>query len=188
MSNVVVAVFKHQQDVTKIMADLRRMVASDKVRITDACGIHRDHTGSVKLNQMFQRIDRFFIAGMTAGLLAGFFGGLVLFGFLPAVLTALCGAFAGLASAALLAMMKDYGLNDDFIYKIGSELDIDTSALMILHAPGSADALIRELEQMQAKVFQTQYGPREQQDMQDKLSGMLHAIPEGAPRPHANTW
>ncbi len=186
MSNVIVAVFQKPNNAVHVMNQLQSLINNTKAEILDACGMMRTDDGSLVMHQMFDRPDRFFITGLWVGGMAGFLGGLVMFGLVPALLAGLAGAIAGLGFSALIAILRDYGINDDFLQKVGTELAIDTSALVILHPPGVTDPVLKLLKQADASIMQTQYTARNEQTLQERLSAMLKRLPEGARQTNAN--
>ena len=170
MNNVIVALFATPSDAGKAMHDFERMVKKHRSTLLDVCSVSRDGSGRITLKQMFDRPDRFFVAGLCAGGLVGFLLGLSLFGVYVSPVTAFAGAIAGLGFAALMACMIDYGLDDHFIQQIGSELKTDSAAIVMLHPPGPMDAVLAELNRFPVTILQIQQRPSEQQALQETMA------------------
>ena len=173
MSNIIVAAFETPGQAAGATKDLNRMIAQRTAAPIDACVVIRKPDGALSLEQMYDRPGRFFMLGLWIGGIAGFFCGLVLSGIGMALFGGLAGALSGLGLASVIAASSDYGIDDDFINKIGSELAAGCAALIVLHRPGAAGPLIQEIQKRGAIVVQSHYTPRGREVVARKTSGLF---------------
>ncbi len=184
MYSVTVAVFEKSSGAARIIREFRHMHNTHREGISDACAVFRNHEGSLTLDQMVDRAGRFFVAGLFLGGLAGFMVGYSIWGWPVSLLTSITGALVGLGFAALSAALIDYGLDDDFIQKVASELPPESSAIIILHKPQTVARLRTMMAQSGGRVYQTRYSERAQEKLQNVLANHLRAVPDGKPRPY----
>lgn len=184
MHSVTVAVFEKSSGAARIIKEFRHMPDIHREGISDACAVFRNHEGGLTLDQMVDRADRFFVAGLFLGGITGFVIGYSIWGWPISLLTSIAGAIAGLGLATLVAVLMDYGLNDDFIQKVASELPPESSAIIILHKPQSVARFRSLMAQSGGRVYQTRYSERAQEKLQAVMANHLRTVPDGKPRVH----
>lgn len=187
MNTITVAIFEKTSGASRIIKEFRAIPDLAGKGITDACASYRSNDGSLTLDQMIDRSDRFFIAGLWLGALSGFTIGFYEWGWPISILTAMIGALVGLGFATLFAVLNDYGMNDDFIQKIGSELSPGSSAILIMHQPHMTQKLNAFLIQHGAFVYQTACNDRNQDNLQTVMARRLRSLPDGKPKMYKET-
>jgi uncharacterized membrane protein len=187
MYSVTVAVFEKSSGAARIIKEFRHMPDIHREGISDACAVFRNHEGGLTLDQMVDRADRFFMAGLFIGGLIGFTIGYSIWGWPVSLLTSITGAIVGLGLATLAAALTDYGLDDDFIQKVASELPPESSAIIVLHKPQTASRFRAIMAKSGGQVYQTRYSERTQEKLQSVLANHLRTVPDGKPRVHNET-
>ena len=187
MRNVVVALFGNKKDSAYVMHHLTEMVSRGEIRLTDMCGIVRHRDGAVSLDQMMDRPDRFLAKGIWLGVVAGFLTGIMISGFFQALLIACVGGAVGAGLSVLWAVLSDYGLDDDFVQKVASELPVESSGIVILHAPAFLDPIIHELKSAGGMVLQTGEDSKGKDMLQERLSNAVRRAQGQSPQRHAGT-
>ncbi len=111
--------------------------------------------GKVKLSQS---VDLVKIGAAQGGFWGGLIG-LILTG--PLGMLLIGGTSA--AFGALIGSLSDYGINDDFIRKLGRKLEPGSSALFILVNDLTMDKVVEKLEGLNGEIIQTSL-PKESEE------------------------
>ena len=82
-------------------------------------------------------------------------GGLVGLLFLNPLAGMALGAVAGAGAGALSGSLTDYGINDDFVKKLGDTIPPGSSALFVLVKSVTQDKVLPELEPYKPRVLKT---------------------------------
>jgi uncharacterized membrane protein len=101
---------------------------------------------------------------VAAGALGGMFWGL-LFGlifFVP-----LFGAAVGAAVGALGGAFRDYGIDDDFIKQVRSQVTPGTSALFLLTSDAVLDRVVEVMSHVQFEIIATNLSREEEQKLRE---------------------
>jgi len=70
-------------------------------------------------------------------------------------LNPLAGMVIGAAAGALSGSLTDYGINDDFVKKLGETIPAESSALFVLVKSVTEDKVLAEIEPYKPRVLKT---------------------------------
>jgi uncharacterized membrane protein len=142
MSDLVAIAYDNVVTANEVAANVIELQKAHEIDIDDLVVVEREQDGKVKLHQP---------SAAAGGALGGaFWGGLIgLIFFVPFFGMAI-GAAAGAAGGA----MSDYGVDDDFMKRLGAELEPGAAALIVLVRSVSVDKVIPQIK-IPGKVIQT---------------------------------
>ncbi|MBX6321504.1 MAG: DUF1269 domain-containing protein, partial [Rhodospirillaceae bacterium] len=107
-------------------------------------------------------------------------GGLIGLLFLNPLAGMVIGAGIGAGAGALSGALVDYGINDDFIRRLGSTITPGSSALFLLVRKINADKIMPMLRKYAGTVLQTSLSDRDEERLREALSGsLMSARPAG---------
>lgn len=144
MSDLIVIGFDDEFKADEVLLEMRKLEKEHLIDLEDAVVVVRDQKGKVKLKQSHNLV--------TAGAAGGGFWGLLI-GVL--FLNPLAGVLVGTAAGALGGLMKDIGIDDDFIKDLGQTIQPGTSALFILTRKVTPDKVMGEVRRLKGKVLRT---------------------------------
>lgn len=144
MSDLVVIGFDGENKADEVLRKLAVMRKENLIDLEDAAVVSRDGKGECHVRQAVNLT----LAGASGGSFWGLLIGLL---FLHPVLGVLAGAAAGAISGSL----SDFGINDDFIEKLGKTLKNESSALFVLVRKATPDKVIEELKEYDGTVLHT---------------------------------
>src|SRR5262245_52194143 len=144
MSTLVVIDYESELKAEEVRLTLLKMQKEYLIALADAVVVVRDDKGKVKLRQLYNLTA----AGAASG---GFWGALIGLIFLNPLFGFALGAAAGAISGAL----KDVGIDDGVMKKLGETLKPGTAALCILVRQMTADKVIEELKKFGGTLIQT---------------------------------
>jgi len=174
MSELVVLDFDGVGTADEVLTKLRGMEKSLLIDLEDACVVVHPESGDLQVKQAMNLTKMGAASGASSGMLFGTLVGLL-------VLNPLAGlAIGGLAGAgfgALSGSMADYGINDDFISKLGKTIPRGSSALFLLIRRSTPDKVLPELEKFKPRVLQTSLS----NEQEDALRHALEATKVHAP-------
>jgi uncharacterized membrane protein len=177
MSALVAIAYPDLQRAEQVLDTLEPLCSAQLLDLEDACYVTRDAQGATKLHQTLPG------AGQSAGL-GALWGGLwgFLFGFLILIPIAgmAIGAGVGAGTGALVGGLGDYGIDDQFVKRLGAHLTPNSSAIILLVRRVAADKVVPELSRFGGTVIQTSLSPDAQARLQAAL--VSHAPPaQGSP-------
>ena len=88
----------------------------------------------------------------------------------------LIGAAAGAGAGALSGALADYGIDDDFIKKMGEQICPDSSALFVLLRKVTLDKVLPDLSRYEGTVLKTSLSNEQEQELRDALQKQGAAI------------
>src|SRR5215813_12254999 len=144
MSTLVVIDYESEVRAEEVRLALLKMQKDYLIDLADAVVVVRDDKGKVRLRQMYNLTA----AGAASG---GFWGALIGLIFLNPLFGFALGAAAGAISGAL----KDVGIDDGFMKKLGETLKPGTAALCVLIRQMTPDKVIEELKQYGGTLIKT---------------------------------
>ena len=98
--------------------------------------------------------------------------------FLNPLLGAVAGAAVGGATGALGGALSDYGISDDFIRYLGSDLKPGTSAAFVLIRKATTDKVLAEVAKYGGHVLRTSLSNEAEAKLQAALTaGVPSAVP-----------
>lgn len=156
MSDLVAIAYDDLSTAQQVASNLGDAVKAHVIEVDDVALVERRDDGKVKLHQPS-------LAGIGA---AGgaMWGGLIGLLFLAPLVGMAVGAAAGAAGGA----MADSGVDDDFMKRLGSELEPGRAALIVLVRKMSADKVLPEIK-VPGTVIQTSLSNEDESALQGAL-------------------
>ncbi len=167
MSDLICIAFAGRETASRVLNDLREMQREYLIDLEDACVVDRDEKGELKLHQAVNLVATGAAGGATWGALWGALIGLL---FMNPLAGLVAGAAAGAGAGALGGALSDYGINDDFIKKMGEAIGPDNSALFILVRKMTVDKVLPEFEKYSGTVLRTSLSQDQERALRDALS------------------
>jgi uncharacterized membrane protein len=101
--------------------------------------------------------------GAVSGMFWGLLFGLIFF-------TPLFGLAAGAALGALGGALKDYGINDEFITRVRSEVTEGTSALFLMTSDAVTDRVVEAMKQFKFEIIATNLSNEQEQKLREAFA------------------
>ena len=156
MSDLVAIAYEDLPTAQQVASNLGEAVKGHDIELDDVVIVERKDDGDVKLHQPS-------LAGLGAAS-GALWGGLIgLIFFVP-----LFGMAIGAASGAIAGHFSDRGVNDDFMKKLGAELDEGKAALILLVREVTADRVLPEIK-IPGTVIQTSLTNEDEAALQNAL-------------------
>ena len=109
-------------------------------------------TGKVQVKQAVNLMSLGATKGLGSGILIGALAGLLVLNPLAGMAV---GGLAGAGFGALSGSMADYGINDEFIKKLGKTISKGSSALFLPIKRSTPDKVLPEIEPFKPRVLKT---------------------------------
>jgi uncharacterized membrane protein len=142
MADLIAVAFDQPDTADKVLHALTAMGKEQLIQLEDACVVVRPPEGEVQLKQMLPLTKVGALSGGSSGALWGALVGLL---FLNPLAGLAIGAGVGAATGALAGQLSDYGIDDDFIRRLGSTIKPNSSALFLLVRKVTADKVLERL-------------------------------------------
>jgi uncharacterized membrane protein len=156
MSDLVAIAYEDLSTAQQVASNLGEAVKGHDIEIDDLVIVERKDDGKVKLHQPS-------LAGLGAAS-GALWGGLIgLIFFMP-----LFGMAIGAASGAAGGALADTGVDDDFMKRLGEELEPGKAAVIVLVRNVSADKVLPQIR-VPGTVIQTSLSNEDEQGLQDAL-------------------
>jgi uncharacterized membrane protein len=152
MSDLVVLGFDGLHTADEVLNKLRSLQKESLIDLEDSCVVERDGDGKVHIKQAVNLTALGARSGGMFGALAGMLVGIL---FLNPLAGMALGAAVGAGSGALQGRAVDYGINDDFIKKLGATIPPTSSALFVLIRRSTPDKVLPEIEPYKPRVLKT---------------------------------
>jgi uncharacterized membrane protein len=152
MSDLVVLDFDGIHTADEVLNKLRSLQKEYLIDLEDACVVERDKDGRVHIKQAVNLTTLGAARGGMSGALWGTLVGLL---FLNPLAGMAIGALAGAGAGALSGSLADYGINDDFVKRLGQTIPPGSSALFVLVKSATLDKVLPEIEPYKPKVLRT---------------------------------
>jgi uncharacterized membrane protein len=163
MNKLIAVSFNDKAQAAQVLNKLINLQQDYLLDLEDAVVVVREEDGKVEIRQSVDLTAE----GALGGGLLGSFIGLLLGGPLGMVLagstTAAFGAIAGSVS--------DYGIDDEFIKRVGNELKPNSSALFILLRQLVEDKVLDELKGVEGQIIKTSLS----KEAEERLARILSA-------------
>jgi uncharacterized membrane protein len=157
MSDLVAIAYPDLATAQEVAANTAQLQKSHEIELEDLVIVERRADGKIKLHQPS-------LAG-TGAVTGALWGGLIgLIFFMPLLGMAIGGA-AGAAGGAL----SDYGIDDNFMKELGSELDEGNAALLLLIRKVSVDKVLPQIK-IPGKVLQTSLDKESEERLTEALA------------------
>jgi uncharacterized membrane protein len=172
MTTLVVIGYESELKAEEVRLTLLKMQKEYLIDLADAVVVVRDAQGKVKLRQLYNLTA----AGAVSG---GFWGALVGMLFLNPLFGMAIGAAAGAVSGAL----RDVGIDDNYMKKLGEMLKPGTAALCVLVHSMTPDKVVEEIQQFGGTVIKTNLCHEEEAKLRAALSAVQKPAepPVGSP-------
>ena len=144
MATLVVIDYESEVKAEEVRLTLLKMQKQYLIDLADAVVVVRDANGKVKLRQLYNLTA----AGALSG---GFWGALIGLIFLNPLFGMAIGAAAGAVSGAL----RDVGIDDNYMKKLGEMLKPGTAALCVLVRQMTPDKVVEELRKFGGTLIRT---------------------------------
>ena len=152
MSSLVVLGFDGIHTADEVLNKVRPMQKEHLIDLEDACVVERDKEGKVHIKQAVNLMALGASSGGVQGMLLGTLVGIL---FLNPLAGMALGALAGAGAGALSSRLVDFGINDDFIKKLGETIPVNSSALFVLVKSVTEDKVLPEIEPYKPRVLKT---------------------------------
>lgn len=174
MADLVVVAFDKPDTADHVLHQLTAMGKEQLIQLEDACVVIRPPEGEIQLKQMVPLTKVGALSGGSSGVLWGALVGLL---FLNPLAGAVVGGGIGAATGALAGKLSDYGIDDDFIRRLGSSIKPDSSALFLLIRKVTGDKVLARLREqgVQGEVLQTSLSNEQEAALRKALSDSADA-------------
>ena len=156
MSDLVAIAYDDLPTAQQVASNLGEAVKGHEIELDDLVVVERKDDGKVKLHQPS-------LGGLGAAR-GALWGGLIGLLFFVPLFGMAMGAAAGAAGGAL----SDTGVDDDFMKRLGEELEPGNAALIVLVRQVSADKVLPEIK-IPGTVIQTSLSNEDEQTLQQAL-------------------
>ena len=167
MSNLFVLDFDGIHTADEVLNKLRSLQVEHLIDLEDACVVERDKDGKVHIKQAVNLTALGAARGGSWGALWGTLVGIL---FLNPLAGMAIGAVAGAGAGALSGSLTDYGINDDFVRKLGETIPVNSSALFVLVKSVTEDKVLTEIEPYKPRVLKTSLSNEDETRLKAALS------------------
>ncbi|MGZ8408815.1 MAG: DUF1269 domain-containing protein [Hyphomicrobium sp.] len=178
MAELVVVAFDEPNEADHVLTELARLQKEYLIDLEDAVVAIRGPDGKVRLKQS---VDLVGIGAAGGGLWGAMWGTLVGLLFLNPLVGLITGGALGAGAGALSGKLTDYGIDDDFIRKIGETLPPNSSALFVLVRKAQPEKVLSELSRFRGRLIRSSLSPEQEARLQAALSGSGVAMPGATP-------
>jgi len=173
MSDLIVLDFDGTGTADEVLTRLRSLQKENLIDLEDACVVVHTEAGKVQVKQAVNLTAAGAAGGLSTGMLIGVLAGLLVLNPLAGMAV---GGLAGAGFGALSGSLADYGINDDFIKRLGKTIPKGSSALFILVRRSTPDKVLPEIEPFKPRVLRTSLS----QHQEDKLRAALQTRAQAA--------
>jgi uncharacterized membrane protein len=163
MSNLVAIAYPNVQTAEEVRTSLGQLQTEKLIELEDMVVVTRNDKGKVKLHQAVS-------PGGAAAAGGAVWGGLIGLLFLAPLL----GIAVGAAAGGLAGSAADVGVDDNFMKELGSKLEGDSAALIVLIRSSTPDKVLPRISQYGGEVIQSSLSNEREEELR-------HALGEGAP-------
>jgi uncharacterized membrane protein len=166
MSDLIAIAYPDKDTAETVRRVLANLTTERVIELADAVVVDRAENGKVKLHQAIR-------PGASGAASGALWGGVIGLLFLAPLFGMAIGAAAGGAAGS----MADYGINDDFMKRLGQEMQPGGAALIVLVTKATPDKVLPRIREFGGTVLQTSLD----QESEDRLREALEAAaPAGA--------
>ncbi|GBQ96744.1 membrane protein [Gluconacetobacter liquefaciens] len=169
MSDLVVLGFDTLDGATLAREEIWKLENEYLVDVDDAVVVRRTDDGKIHLDQSVHTVALGAVDGVWSGMLLGTLIGLV---FLNPLAGFAVGAVAGGTAGTVGGALTDFGINDDFMKRIGATLKPGTSALFVLVRKVEPQKVVAHLRALSGHphIVQTSLSPEAEQKLRAALA------------------
>ena len=174
MAELIVVGFESPDEADRVLNELGRLQKEHLVDLEDAVVAIRDPGGKLRLKQSVPLVG---LGAASGGMWGALWGSLVGLLFLNPLLGLIAGGALGAGAGALSGSLSDYGINDDFIRRIGSTLKESSSALFLLVRKAQPEKVLAELSGYRGEVIHSSLSPEQEQKLRKAIADAGIALP-----------
>jgi uncharacterized membrane protein len=167
MADLIAVAYPGKDVARDVMKTLSRLQHEHVIELADLAAVTKEQDGKIRLVQ-----SRDLVAGGALG--GALWGGLIGLLFLAPLL----GMLAGMAGGALSGKFADYGINDQFMKDLGTQLQPGGSAIFLLINKMTPDKALDELGKYGGTLLRTSLSRQAEADLQAALD-QQHAPTHG---------
>jgi uncharacterized membrane protein len=164
MSNLVAIAYPDVQTAEEVRTTLGQLQKEKLIVLEDMVVVTRNDKGKVKLHQAVSPGG----AGAAGGAV---WGGLIGLLFLAPLL----GMAVGAAAGGLAGSATDVGVDDNFMKELGSKLQGDSAALIVLIRSSTPDKVLPRVSQYGGEVIQSSLSNEREEELRQALGGEVSA-------------
>jgi uncharacterized membrane protein len=158
MSDLIAVAYPDKETAETVRRTLANLTAERVIELADAVVVERADNGKVKLHQAVR-------PGASGAASGALWGGVIGLLFLAPLFGMAIGAAAGGATGS----MSDYGINDDFMRRLGSELRPGGAALIVLVHKVTPDKVLPQIREYGGTVLQTSLDEESEERLREAL-------------------
>jgi uncharacterized membrane protein len=151
----------------EVLNKVRPLQKEHLIDLEDACVVERGKDGKVHVKQAVNLMAFGAATGGVRGMLLGTLVGIL---FLNPLAGMALGAVAGAGAGALSGRLIDFGINDDFVKKLGQTIPENSSALFVLVRSVTEDKVLPEIEPYKPRVLKTSLSNEDEAKLKAALS------------------
>lgn len=167
MSTLVVLGFDGMHAADEVLNKVRSLQKQYLIDLEDACVVERDKTGKIHIKQA---VNLTAIGAASGGSWGAMWGTLVGLLFLNPLAGMAIGALAGAGTGALSGSLADYGIDDNFVKKLGQTIPEGSSALFVLVKSATVDKVLPEIEPYKPRILTTSLSTEKEKELMVALS------------------
>jgi len=167
MSTLVVLDFDGIHTADEVLNKLRSLQKEHLVDLEDACVVERDRDSKVHIKQA---VNLTALGATRGGGMGALWGTLVGILFLNPLAGMAIGAVAGASAGALSGSLAKYGIDNDFVKKLGETIPVNSSALFVLVKSVTEDKVLAEIEPYKPRVLKTSLSSEDEAKLKAALS------------------
>src|SRR4051812_10347578 len=161
MSNLIAIAYPDVTTARNVSAELAQLTKEQAIVLDDMVVIERRPGGKIKLHQSMSTAG----AGAAGGAL---WGGLIGLLFLAPLLGMAVGAAAGGAAGSA----ADVGVDDNFMKELGSKLQGNSAALIVLIRSSTPDKVLPRISEYGGEVIQSSLSTEREEELRHALGGV----------------
>ncbi|WP_037608198.1 DUF1269 domain-containing protein [Streptacidiphilus rugosus] len=166
MSNLIAVAYPDVATAQQVRSKLVELQKQKLIKVEDAVVVERRSDGKVKLHQAVSTTG----AGAAGGALWGGLIGLLFF--MPFL-----GAAIGGATGAAVGSAQDFGVDDDFMRKVGAQLVAGSAAVFTLVSDAVTEKVLPELAPFGGQIIQTSLSPADEEHLKEAAAAAAaHAV------------
>lgn len=167
MSTLVAITYPEVNQAGRVFNSLKRLVTEHVLDMHDAVYVTKDSSGEVDLHQLVNLPGEGAARGAAGGAL---WGGLIGLLFLQPLTGAAIGAAIGAGTGAIAGRFTDFGIDDNFVRQLSSQMSPNSSAIFVLIRRMTEDKVVPEISQYGGTVLRTSLSDEAEQRLQAALS------------------
>jgi uncharacterized membrane protein len=158
MSDLVAISFDDEHTAFEMRAELAKLQKEYLIEMEDVVVVTKNDKGKIKLHQTVNLTA----VGAVGGTFWGMLIGMIFF-------NPLLGAAVGAGAGALSGRLRDIGISDEFMKKLGETFTNNTSAIFVLVRKVTPDKVLEALEGFNGKILKTSLTKDKEEELREVL-------------------